>query len=111
MEGEGLDLRSLNNNSTYIKVDDVVLIHDDNAGRNLWRIDRVIKLIKRKSDSEEKETSVKVTRTGSTVQRPIEKLIPIECIEWHLQISDQIDEGFFPRLYNFLVGMFPLLTS
>ena len=62
MEGEGLDLRSLNNNSTYIKVDDVVLIHDDNAARNLWRIGRVIKFIKRKSDSEEKETSVKVTR-------------------------------------------------
>ena len=40
MEGEGLALRSLNNNSTYIKVDDVVLIHDDNADRNLWHIRR-----------------------------------------------------------------------
>ena len=49
MEGEGLALRSLNSNSTYIKVDDVVLIHDDNADRNLCRIGRVIKLIKRKS--------------------------------------------------------------
>ena len=81
-------LRSLNNNSPYIKVNDVVLIHDDNAPRHLWRIGRVIELIKSKSDNEVRGASVKVPRTGRTVQRPTNKLIPIECIESHLQNND-----------------------
>ena len=81
-------LRSLNNNSPYIKVNDVVLIHDDNAPRHLWRIGRVIELIKSKSDNEVRGASVKVPRTGRTVQRPTNKLIPIECIGSRLQNND-----------------------
>ena len=45
-------LKSLNNNSPYIKVNDAVLIHDDNAPRHLWCIGRVIELIKSKSGNE-----------------------------------------------------------
>ena len=81
-------LRSLNSNSPYIKVNDAVFIHGDNAPIHLWRIGRLIKLIKSKSDNAVKGTSVKVLRTGQTVQRPTNKLIPIECIESHLQNND-----------------------
>ena len=95
-------LRSLNNNSPYIKVNDVLLIHDDNAPRHLWRIVRVIELIKSKSDNEVRGALVKVPRTGRTVPRPINKLIPIDCIESHLQSK---------RLYNLLVEMQPSLES
>ena len=70
---EDQKLRSLNNNSPYVKVNDVVLIHDDNAPRHLWRIDRVIELIKSKSDNEVRGASVKVLRTGRMVQRPTNK--------------------------------------
>ena len=78
-------LRSLNNNSPYIKVNDVVLILDDNAPRHLSRIGSVIELIKSKSDNEVRGALVKVPRTGRTGQRPTNKLIPIECIESHLK--------------------------
>ena len=66
-------LRSLNNNSAYVKVNDVVLIHDDDAPRHLWRIGRVIELIKSKSGNEVRGASVKVLRTGRMVQRPTNK--------------------------------------
>ena len=78
----------LDNNSPYIRVIDVVLIHDDNALRHLWRISRIIELIKRKSDNEVRGASVKVPRTGRTVQQPTNKMIPIECIKSHLQNND-----------------------
>ena len=66
-------LRSLNNNSAYVKVNDVVLIHDDDAPRHLWRIGRVIELIKSKSGNEVRGASVKVLRTDRMVQRPTNK--------------------------------------
>ena len=44
-----------------------------------------MELIKSKSDNEVKGASVKVPRTGGTVQQPTNKLIPIECTESHLQ--------------------------
>ena len=68
-------------------INDVVLIHHDNAPRHLRRIGRVIELIISKSDNEVKGASVKVPRTGRTVQRPTNKLIPIKCIESLLQIN------------------------
>ena len=49
---------------------------------------RVIELIKSKSDYEVRGASVKVPRTSRTVHRPTNKLIPIECIESHLQNND-----------------------
>ena len=102
-------LRSLNKNSLYIKVNDVVLIHNDNAPRHLWCIGRVIELTKSKSDNEVRGASVKVPRTGRTVQRPNSKLMPIECIESHLQNNDS--DRVFQRLYNVLVEMKPSLAS
>ena len=48
-------------------------------------MDRVIEPIKSKSDNEVRGASIKVPRTGRTVQRPTNKLIPIECIESYLQ--------------------------
>ena len=80
--------RSLNNNSPHIKVNDAVLIHDDNAPRHLWGIGRVIELIKSKSGNEVRVASVQVPRTGRTLQQPTNKLIPIECIESHIQNND-----------------------
>ena len=81
-------LRWLNNNSPYIRVNDVVLIHDDSALTHLWRISRIIELIKHKSDNEVRGASVKVPRTGRTVQQPNIKSKPIECIKSHLQNND-----------------------
>ena len=71
-------LRLLNNNSSYIKVNDVVLIHSDNAPRHLWHIGRVIELAKSKSDNEVRGASVDVPKTSRTVQQQTNKLILIE---------------------------------
>ena len=58
-------------------------MHDDNAPGHLWRLDRVIEVIKSKSDNEERGAPVKVPRTGQTVEASTNDLIPIECIESH----------------------------
>ena len=58
-------------------------MHDDNALRHLWRLYRVIEVIKSKSDNEERGATVKVPRTGQTVEASTNGLIPIECIESH----------------------------
>ena len=63
-------LRSLNNNWSYIKVNDAVLIHEDNAPRHLWVIGRVIELIKSKSDNEVRRASVKFPRTVERYNGP-----------------------------------------
>ena len=64
------------------------MIHDDNAPRHLWRIGRVVELIKSKSVNEARGALVKVPRTSQTVQRPINKLISIKSIKSHLQNND-----------------------
>ena len=63
-------LRPLNNNWPYIKVNDAVLIHEDNAPRHLWGIGRVIELIKSKSDNEVRRASVKFPRTVERYNGP-----------------------------------------
>ena len=63
-------LRSLNNNWSYIKVNDAVLIHEDNAPRHLWVIGRIIELIKSKSDNEVRRASVKFPRTVERYNGP-----------------------------------------
>ena len=83
-------LRSLNSNSLYIKVNGE-LIYDDIARRHL-------------------KASIKVPRTGRTVQQPTSKLIPIECIESYLQNNDP-DKGVLQRLYIVLVEMQPSFVS
>ena len=64
------------------------MIHNDNAPTHLWRIGRVIELIKSKSDIEVSGASVKVPMTSRTLQRFTSKLIPVDCIESHLQNND-----------------------
>ena len=64
------------------------MIYNDNTPRHLWHIGRVIELIKSKSDIQVSGASVKVPMTSRTLQRFTSKLIPIECIESHLQNND-----------------------
>ena len=59
--------------SAYIRLNDVLLIHKDNALRYPRLIQRVKKLIKSKSDIEIIGASVKVHKTCQMVQRSTNK--------------------------------------
>ena len=60
-----------------IDIDDVVIIADEKAPRHLWNLGRVIDLIKGK-DNVLRGACVKVGKTGSIINRPINKLYPLE---------------------------------
>ena len=60
-----------------IDIDDVVIIADEKAPRHLWNLRRVIDLIKGK-DNVLRGACVKVGKTGSIINRPINKLYPLE---------------------------------
>ena len=60
-----------------IDIDDVVIIAEEKAPRHLWNLGRVIDLIKGK-DNVLRGACVKVGKTGSIINRPINKLYPLE---------------------------------
>ena len=60
-----------------IDIDDVVIIADEKAPRHLWNLGRVIDLIKGK-DNVLRGACVKVGKTGSIINRPINKLYPLK---------------------------------
>ena len=58
------------------KVDDVVLIHDDNLKRHRWVLGRVVG-VEVGSDGQIRAARVVSAKSGNTLRRPISKLFPI----------------------------------
>ena len=76
-----LDLREQmrpHNNAVDVKakIDDVVLIHDDNVKRHRWVIGRVVG-VEVGSDGQIRATRVASAKTGNILRRRINKLYPI----------------------------------
>lgn len=70
-----------------IRINDIVVVHDENRSRGLWRVGRVMNLV-RGSDDQVRGVKVRVAESGkkpTTIRRPLQKLYPIE-------ISNQKDE-------------------
>ena len=61
------------------KIGDVVVIHEDNKKRTLWKLGRVVDLIKGK-DGVVRGARVKTdsTYSGGVIERPLQKLFPLE---------------------------------
>jgi len=69
-----------------VKIGDVVIVHDDDKPRRLWRLGRVVKLIAG-SDNRVRGAEIMVkskSRRPTTMKRPLKKLYPLE-------INDNVD--------------------
>ena len=59
-----------------LKMNDVVLIVDNNLPRNLWQLGRVVEV--HNSSQDGRVRSVKVKTKSSVFERPIDKLVLLE---------------------------------
>ena len=64
-----------------MKLNDLVLVHDDYAPRHLCRTGVVTELCYSNSDNQIRGASVRLNRSGKTSKRPINKLFLLEIIE------------------------------
>ena len=73
------DRKSVQLNKELIKVNDIVIVHDENRSRSLWRLGRVMHLVCG-NDGKVRGAKVKVAERGkpTMLRRPIQKLYPIE---------------------------------
>ena len=71
-----------NRHQQHIRLNDIVLIHDENLPRLTWRKRIVIELLKR-PDGKMRGAEVRPLN-GSILKRPITKLFPIEYFECQL---------------------------
>ena len=74
------DRKSVQSNKELIKVNYIVIVHDENCSRSLWRLGRVMHL-DRGNEDKVRGAKVKVAERGkkpTTLRRPIQKLYPIE---------------------------------
>ena len=61
-----------------IRKNDIVIIYDEKVPRHLWRLGRVVDIIPSR-DCNIRAAKVKVGKTGAIINRPINKLYPLEC--------------------------------
>ncbi|CAB4017080.1 Hypothetical predicted protein [Paramuricea clavata] len=72
--------KSVQSSKELIKINDIVIVHDENRSRSLWRLGRVMHLV-RGNDGKVRGAKVKVAERGkkpTTLRRPIQKLYSIE---------------------------------
>ena len=64
----------------FPKINDVVVVHQENKRRHLWRLGRIMQL-KRSTDGEVRGAMVRVAEKGkrpTIIERPLNKLFPLE---------------------------------
>ena len=74
------DRNSTQSSKESIRINDIVVVHDENRSRGLWRVGRVVDLV-RGNDGIVRGAKVRVAESGkkpTTIRRPIQKLYPIE---------------------------------
>ena len=82
-----------NRHQQHIRLNDIVLIHDENLPRLTWRKKIVVGLLKG-PDGKMRGAEVR-TPNGSILKRPITKLFPIEYFECQLNedVRENVDEN------------------
>ena len=68
-------------------VNDIVLIYQEKQPRQLWRLGRIVELIK-SGDNEVRQAKVIVGKTKNIIDRPINRLYPLEMSNEVLNIDD-----------------------
>ena len=59
------------------KVNDIVIIYEENIPRQLWKLGRVVEIYK-SNDGRERRAKVKLGKTNQLIDRPLNKLFPLE---------------------------------
>ena len=59
------------------KVNDIVIIYEENIPRQLWKLGRIVEIYK-SNDGRERGAKVKVGKTNQLIDRPLNKLFPLE---------------------------------
>ena len=86
--------KSVHSNKELIKVNDIVIVHDENRSRSIWRLGRVMHLV-RGNDGKVRGAKVKVAERGkkpTTLRRPIQKLYSIEIDNQNIT-QQKVDMG------------------
>ena len=78
-----------NRHQQHIRLNDIVLIHDENLPRLTWRNGILVVLLKG-PDGKIRGAEVR-TQNGSILKRPITKLLPIEYFE--CQMNEDVEEN------------------
>ena len=78
-----------NRHQQHIRLNDIVLTHDENLPRLTWRKGIVVELLKG-PDGKMRGAEVR-TPNGSILKRPITKLFPIEYFE--CQLNEDVEEN------------------
>ena len=86
-------VRSHVKDNELIKLNDIVLISEENIKRNKWRIGRINKLLRGNDGKVRGAEVVVVNKTGNgLLRRPISKLFPFESKDSHKEIDDDTNE-------------------
>lgn len=88
--------RVRNRGGEQIKEGDVVLVFEEKVPRHRWRIAKVEKLLP-SSDGQIRGAAVKIGKTGSLIQRPINKLYPFVQRNEHNEDSNDVSSIFKTR--------------
>ena len=59
------------------KVNDIVIVYEENIPRQLWKLGRTVEIYK-SNDRRERRAKVKVGKTNQLIDRPLNKLFPLE---------------------------------
>ena len=59
------------------KMNDIVIIYEENIPRQLWKLGRIVELYK-SNDGKKRGARVKVGKTGQLIDRPLNRLFPLE---------------------------------
>ena len=59
------------------KVNDIVIIYEENIPRQFWKLGRIVEIYK-SNDGREHGAKVKVGKTNQLIDRPLNKLFPLE---------------------------------
>ena len=71
--------KNIGRNSGNVSKDDVVIVYDEKLPRHLWRLARIMELVKG-NDGVVRGAKVKLGKTGTIIGRPLNKLFPLEII-------------------------------
>ena len=90
-------------NINFPEEGDIVIIYEDKMPRQQWRLGRIVELLRSK-DNAVRAAKVLVGRTRNVIERPVNKLYPLEKGDKHLDDESLETNGFRGRREAAVIG-------